>query len=59
MLSIGMAGVIDETPLSYENGALVLSIPKVYAGLEGERLQRRFEALATLLGRQAVIRIGV
>lgn len=59
MLSIGMAGVIDETPLSYENGALVLSIPKVYAGLDGERLQRRFEALATLLGRQAVIRIGV
>ena len=27
MLSIGMAGIIDQTPLSYENGTLVLTIP--------------------------------
>ena len=59
MLSIGMAGVIDETPISYRNGALVLDIPKSYAGLDGERLQRRFEALAALLERKAVINIGV
>jgi exopolyphosphatase/guanosine-5'-triphosphate,3'-diphosphate pyrophosphatase len=59
MLSIGMAGVIDETPLTYENGSLVLTIPKVYAGLQGERLQRRFESLAALLGRRGVIKIGV
>lgn len=59
MLSIGMAGVIDEMPLTYENGSLVLAIPKVYAGLQGERLQRRFESLATLLGRRGVIKIGV
>ena len=43
MLSIGMAGVIDETPLSYEGDKLVLTIPKSYAGLDGERLRRRFE----------------
>lgn len=58
MLSIGKPGVIDETPLSLENGKLILTIPKVYAGLDGERLRRRFEALAGLVGRQAVVRIA-
>jgi exopolyphosphatase/guanosine-5'-triphosphate,3'-diphosphate pyrophosphatase len=58
MLSIGKAGVIDEAQLSYETGKLILTIPKVYAGLDGERLRRRFETLASLLGRQAVVRIG-
>jgi hypothetical protein len=56
MLSIGMAGVIDETPLAYENGALTLTIPRAYSALDGERLQRRFEVLAGLLGRRAVIK---
>ena len=50
--------MIDETPLSYETGKLVLTIPKAYAGLDGERLRRRFETLASLLGRQAVVRSG-
>lgn len=58
MLSIGQPGVIDETPLSYENGKLILTIPRTYADLDGERLRRRFEALADLLGRQAVVRTG-
>lgn len=49
MLSIGVAGVIDETPLSFEDGRMVLTLPKQYAGLDGERLQRRFQALADLL----------
>ena len=57
MLSIGVAGVIDETPLSYEGNKLVLSIPKAYAGLDGERLHRRFEALAELLDCQPELRI--
>ncbi len=57
MLSIGMAGVIDETPLSHEGGKLVLRIPKSYAGLDGERLRRRFETLSGLVGRQGVIRL--
>jgi exopolyphosphatase/guanosine-5'-triphosphate,3'-diphosphate pyrophosphatase len=56
MLSIGMAGVIDETPVGYENGALTLTIPQAYSGLDGERLQRRFEVLASLLGRRSVIK---
>ena len=56
MLSIGVAGVIDETPLSYEGNKLVLSIPRAYAGLDGERLRRRFEALAELLDCQPELR---
>ena len=47
MLSIGVAGVIDETPLRYDGDKLVLSIPKAYAGMDGERLRRRFDALAS------------
>ena len=58
MLSIGVAGVIDETPLSYDGGKLVLTIPKAYAGLDGERLRRRFGALAELVEREPEIRIG-
>ena len=57
MLSIGMAGVIDETPLAYEGDKLVLSIPKAYAGLDGERLRRRFELLAELVGKTAEVRL--
>ncbi len=58
MLSIGVAGVIDETPLSYDGGKLVLTIPKAYASMDGERLRRRFAALAELLEREPEIRIG-
>lgn len=56
MLSVGMPGIIDETPLSYEDGRLVLSIPPAHAALDGERLRRRFEALAALLDRPGVVR---
>jgi exopolyphosphatase/guanosine-5'-triphosphate,3'-diphosphate pyrophosphatase len=57
MLSIGMPGIIDETPLSYEEGKLVLSIPPAYAAMDGERLRRRFQALAELLEREPEIRV--
>ena len=56
MISIGMAGIIDETPIAYEGDRLVLSMPRTYQSLEGERLSRRFEALARLLERTPVIR---
>ena len=56
--TIGMAGIIDQTPLTYENGLLVLTIPRAYAALDGERLRRRFEALADLLGKKPKIRIS-
>ena len=35
---------------------LVLTLPKARAALDGERLRRRLESLAQLLGRQAEIR---
>ena len=56
MLSIGRPGIIDETPLGYERNTLVLTIPKAYAALDGERLRRRFAALAELLEREPDIR---
>ncbi|MCC7253396.1 MAG: Ppx/GppA family phosphatase [Hyphomicrobium sp.] len=58
MLSIGMPGVIDETRLSYEGTKLVLSIPRAYVALDGERLRRRFGMLAELLAREAEIRLA-
>lgn len=57
MLSIGMAGIIDQTPLIIENGTLVLTLPETYADLDGERVRRRFGALADLLGKKLEIRI--
>jgi exopolyphosphatase/guanosine-5'-triphosphate,3'-diphosphate pyrophosphatase len=56
MLSIGRPGIIDETPVSYDGDKLVLTIPKAYAALQGERLARRFETLAGLLERRGEIR---
>ncbi len=58
MLSIGMAGIVDQTPLSYEDGRLVLTIPRAYAALDGERLRRRFETLASLIDKKPEIRIS-
>src|SRR5581483_3260813 len=57
MLSIGRPGIIDETPVSYERNKLVLTIPRAYAALDGERLRRRFGALAELLEREPDIRV--
>ena len=58
MLSIGMPGVIDETPLSYEGDKLVLTIARPHAALDGDRLRRRFSALAQLVDRVGEVRIG-
>ena len=58
MVSIGMPGVIDETPLSFEDGKLILTLPKSYASLDGERLRRRMESLAALLQLTAEVRAG-
>jgi exopolyphosphatase/guanosine-5'-triphosphate,3'-diphosphate pyrophosphatase len=57
MLSVGMPGIIDETPLGYERGRLVLTIPPAHADLDGERLRRRFEVLARLLEQDPEIRL--
>ena len=57
MLSIGMPGVIDTTQLTFEGDRLVLTIPAPFAGLDGERLRRRFAVLATLLEKTPEIRV--
>jgi exopolyphosphatase/guanosine-5'-triphosphate,3'-diphosphate pyrophosphatase len=57
MLSIGMPGTIDETPVAYEGDKLVLTLPRAHSHLDGERLQRRFAALAGLLGCRPEIRL--
>lgn len=57
MLSIGMPGVIDETPLSLEGTKVVLTLPRSYAAMDGERLRRRFAVLAELLSREPEIRV--
>ena len=57
MISIGMAGIIDETRLVYEKGRLVLLLPQAHASMNGERLARRFEQLGQLLERPTEIRV--
>jgi exopolyphosphatase / guanosine-5'-triphosphate,3'-diphosphate pyrophosphatase len=57
MLSIGRPGIIDETPLSYDRDKLILTIPRAYRALDGERLRRRFSGLAQLLERESEIRV--
>jgi exopolyphosphatase / guanosine-5'-triphosphate,3'-diphosphate pyrophosphatase len=57
MLSIGRAGVIDETRMRLEGDRLVLEIPRAHASLDGERFRRRFDALAALVDRKADVRI--
>jgi exopolyphosphatase / guanosine-5'-triphosphate,3'-diphosphate pyrophosphatase len=58
MLSIGRPGIIDETPVGYDRGKLVLTLPKAHATLDGERVRRRFGMLAQLLERDLEVRIG-
>ncbi len=56
MLSVGQAGVIGETPLTHDKDMLVLTLPKPYAALDGERLRARLAMLADLLGKRSEIR---
>jgi exopolyphosphatase/guanosine-5'-triphosphate,3'-diphosphate pyrophosphatase len=57
MLSIGTSGIIDEAPVTYDSGKLVLSIPPAHAAMDGERLSRRFQVLAELLECEPEVRI--
>ena len=58
MLSIGRPGTIDEIPITYEDGLLVLHLPPTHAPLDGERLRNRAAALARQLGLDADVRLG-
>lgn len=58
MLSMGHPGVIDEAPITVEKDRLVFTIPRAHAELNGDRLRRRFEALAKLADLEPVVRIA-
>ncbi len=58
MVSIGRPGLIDEVPLSYERDALVVTLPRQHAVLDGERLRRRFADLAKLLDKPLDLRVS-
>jgi exopolyphosphatase/guanosine-5'-triphosphate,3'-diphosphate pyrophosphatase len=58
MVAAAMPGVLPNTPLSYEGNRLIWLLPEPYSNLEGERVERRFNALANLLDREAEIRVG-
>lgn len=58
MISIGRPGIIEESPVTYEGKRLVLTVPQSHEALDGERLRRRFEALAQLLECEPAIRIA-
>jgi exopolyphosphatase / guanosine-5'-triphosphate,3'-diphosphate pyrophosphatase len=58
MLSIGRSGIISDTSLTFDSDQLILTIPRAFAGLDGERLRRRFATLAEFLDRKSVVRLG-
>lgn len=58
VICAAMPGIIGRTPVSYEGDRLVLSLPREFAALEGERLDARFASLAKELGKQHEIRVG-
>ncbi len=58
MVAAAMPGVLPNTPLSYEGNRLIWTLPEPYANLEGERVERRFKTLASLLEREPEIRVG-
>ncbi len=58
MVSAAMPGVLTNTPITYEGNRLVWTLPEPYSNLEGERVERRFKALAGLLDREGEIRVG-
>ena len=53
-----MPGIIDETPLTLRGQQAGADHPQGLRALDGERLRRRFAALAELLEREPEIRIG-
>ena len=58
MLSAAMPGVVGQTPVSYEDDKLVLTLPQRLRILDGERLRRRFATLARELDREPEVRLA-
>ena len=49
IISTGIPGILPNTPIEQKGGKLILSLPKSYADLQGERLLRRLTNLAQLV----------
>ena len=59
MISAGLPGLMEQTPVFIDDdNHLVLTLPVEYSVLEGERLQKRLEAMAKLLGCKPDLRIS-
>lgn len=58
MISAAMPGIINRTPIFYDDDKLVLRLTRKLSALSGERLERRFAVLASELGCKPEIRIG-
>jgi exopolyphosphatase/guanosine-5'-triphosphate,3'-diphosphate pyrophosphatase len=58
MITAAMPGVLPNAPLRYEGNRLVWTLPEPYSNLEGERVERRFKAVANLVDREPELRIG-
>jgi len=57
IVSAAMPGVLPRAPLLCQKGKLVLSIPKEFADLAGDRLMSRMKHLARHIGREPAISI--
>lgn len=57
-ISVAMNGVLPRTPLTIEEGEIVLRLPPNLQALASERLLGRLRQLSKLVGRGASIRIG-
>ncbi len=57
-ISAGQAGALPITPLVFENGRVILTLPPRFADLSNERLTGRLKHVAKLLGAKHVVQIG-
>jgi exopolyphosphatase/guanosine-5'-triphosphate,3'-diphosphate pyrophosphatase len=57
-LSAGMADVLPHVALAYEDGKLVLHLPKRFESLDGETLRRRLRSVGREIGLPSEVQIG-
>jgi len=55
VLAPGVAGILPQTRVSFEDDRLVLWLPADLAGLDGERPQRRMKQLARMINAESAI----
>ncbi len=58
MISAGVTGIIEKTPVTMVDGRLVIELPHPFDALDGERLERRFRGLGKVLDTETEIRVN-